>query len=216
MVIIEEAVFKTQRPHHFNICCWSDRGEPCCLVKVLDILKLSSTPPCGPPQGSSFKIFQISHCPGPSNGYHIGHFFIWLTNEKSPNMVLKLSVWWNVPKRKRENAFDNDYDKKEVEQGSLWNAYLQSKESKLKQTESQKVFQQSIDRLASLSIESRVTLREGITAEGSLEPLWSPHFPNWGFWNDLGEIFRGSWAARCQEGSLNGDASLPAAAAVQG
>lgn len=87
MVIIEETVFKTQRPHHFNICCWSDRGEPCCLVKVLDILKFSSTPPCGPPQGSSFKIFQISHCPGPSDGYHVGHFFIWLTNEKSPTWV---------------------------------------------------------------------------------------------------------------------------------
>lgn len=124
-------------------------------------------------------------------------------------MGLKLSVWCNVPKRECEKAFDNDYEKKDVEQESLWDANFQSKESKLKQAETQKVFQQNIDRLASQSIESRVTLREEITAEGSLEPMWSPHFPYWGFWNNLGETIRGSWAVRCQEGSPNGDASLP-------
>lgn len=83
----------------------------------------------------------------------------------------------NAPKRKREKAFENDYEKKEVTQESLWDAYLQSKEGKLGQTETQEVFQQNIDRLASQSIESRVTLRKEITAEGSLEPMWSPHFP---------------------------------------
>lgn len=98
MVITEETVFKTQRPHHFNIC-WSDRGEPCCLVKVLDVLKFSSTPPCGPPQGSSFKIFQISRCPGLSDGYHIGHFFIWLTNEKSPTWVWNYRCGATFPRR---------------------------------------------------------------------------------------------------------------------
>lgn len=130
-------------------------------------------------------------------------------------MGLKLSVWCNVPRRKREKAFDNDYEKKEVEQESLWNAYLQSKESKLKQTETRKVLQLNIDRLASQSIESRVTLREEITAEGSLEPMWSPHFPYWGFWNDLGETIRGSWAVGCQEVSLNGNAGLPQQLLVQ-
>lgn len=115
----------------------------------------------------------------------------------------------SAAQRTQEEAFDNDYEKKEVAQGSPWDAYLQRKESKLMQAETQKMFQQNIDALASQSIGSRVTLREETTAEGSLEPMWSPHFPSWGFWNDLGETIWGSWAARCQEGSLNMNVSLP-------
>lgn len=93
-------------------------------------------------------------------------------------MGLKLSVWCNVPRRKHEKAFDKDYEKKtKVEQEDMWDAYLQSKEGKLQQPETQKVLQQNIDRLASQSIRSRVTSREEITAEGSLEMMWSPHFP---------------------------------------
>ena len=34
-------------------------------------------------------------------------------------MSLKLSVWCNVPKKKREKIFNNDYEKKEVEQENL-------------------------------------------------------------------------------------------------
>lgn len=92
-------------------------------------------------------------------------------------MGLKLSVWCNVPRRKHEKAFDNDYEKKKVEQENMWDAYLQSKEGKLKQSETQKVLQQNIDGLASQSIESHATLGEEITVEGSLETMWSPHFP---------------------------------------
>lgn len=86
-------------------------------------------------------------------------------------MRLKLSMWCKVPRRKREKAFDNDYEKSGVEWESLQETCLQSKESKLKQAKKNlwKVSQKDIEGFASQSIKSRVTLREGITAKGSLE-----------------------------------------------
>lgn len=81
-------------------------------------------------------------------------------------------MWCKVPRRKPEKAFDNDYEKLGVEWESLQEKCLQSKESKLKQAKKKKlwkVFQKDIEGFASQSIKSRVTLREGITAKGSLE-----------------------------------------------
>lgn len=53
--------------------------------------------------------------------------------------------------------------------------------------------------------------------------MWSPYFPSWGFWNDLGETRLDSWAVQYREGLSWGcapAAEVPerstAAAAVQG
>lgn len=94
-------VFRKLRPHHFNLCCCTDREEACCLVKVLDLLIFSSPPSCGPPQSSCFRIFYISHCLGPSDGNHSGQVFILLTDEKASTGYRNYQRGAKIP---RENA----------------------------------------------------------------------------------------------------------------
>lgn len=60
-----------------------DKEEPCCLVKVLELLIFSSTPSCGPPQRSCFKTFYTSPRTGPSDGNHIGQVYIVLSAKKA-------------------------------------------------------------------------------------------------------------------------------------
>lgn len=82
-----QKVFKKLQPHHFILCCCTDREKACCRVKVLDLLSFCSPPSCGPPQSSCFRIFYISHCLGLSDGNHRGQVFILLTNERYPEKM---------------------------------------------------------------------------------------------------------------------------------
>lgn len=100
-VTLVQKVFRKPRPHHFNLCCFTDREEACCLAKVLDLLIFSSLPCCGPPQSFYFRIFYISHCLGPSDGNHSGQVFILLTDEKASTVYCNYQC---VAKIRSENV----------------------------------------------------------------------------------------------------------------